>query len=118
MNTKTAIQSLWKGLCTIIVNQEVKDPITKRTEFKEVELFIDEPCRLSFQTISSTNSGSSATTIAQKAKLFISSDLNIPPGSKIVVTQNNRTTEYQNSGEPAVYSNHQEITLELFVRWA
>lgn len=47
-------------------------------------------------------------------KLFISPDVAIKAGSKIIVTQHGRTTEYSNSGVPAVYPTHQEIMLTLF----
>ena len=50
----------------------------------------------------------------QTIKLFISPLVNVPPGSKITVTQNNQTQVYKSSGQPAVYTNHQEIELELF----
>ena len=45
-------------------------------------------------------------------------ELDIPAGSKIVVTQEGRTNEYQKSGEPAVYSFHQEVMLVPFERYA
>ena len=50
-------------------------------------------------------------------KLFISPDVLIKAGSKIIVTQHGRTTEYSNSGVPAVYPTHQEIMLTLFEGW-
>ena len=54
----------------------------------------------------------------QTTTLFISPDVVIEPGSKIVVTQNGKTVAYKQSGEPALYNTHQEIILELFERWA
>lgn len=45
-------------------------------------------------------------------------DVVIKAGSKIIVTQHGRTTEYSNSGVPAVYPTHQEIMLTLFNGWA
>ena len=56
--------------------------------------------------------------LTQIVKLIISPDVNINPGSKIIVTNNGKITEYKNSGVPATYSNHQEIMLELFDGWA
>ena len=38
--------------------------------------------------------------------------------NRVIVTQNGETTEYKNSGKPAIYSSHQEIILELFDGWA
>jgi hypothetical protein len=54
----------------------------------------------------------------QTIKLFIRSDLDIKPGSLIEVTQNNVTTKYKRASQSAVYSNHQEITLELYEDYA
>jgi len=44
--------------------------------------------------------------------------VDIPEGSKITVTQNGVTHDYERSGKPAVYSCHQEVPLELFKEWA
>ena len=59
-----------------------------------------------------------AAAISQSTKLFISPEIVINGGSKIIVEQDGRKAEYSASGEPAVYSTHQEITLELFKGWA
>lgn len=114
---KKAIESLYTGICTVYEYKEVRDPETKRTTSKEVVVIENQPCRLSFKNITQSKDGI-APKITQITKLFISNECNINPGSKIVVTQNNKTTEYKNSGEPAMYSNHQEIILELFDKWA
>ncbi|MGO0854089.1 hypothetical protein ACTPDQ_21135, partial [Clostridioides difficile] len=53
--------------------------------------------------------------LVQTIKLFISPNINIKAGSKLIITtQNNITKEYIRSGESAIYPNHQEIILELF----
>ena len=56
--------------------------------------------------------------VITKVKLFIAPEINVMPGSKIVVTQKGRTTEYKNSGEPAIFDTHQEIMLVKFKGWA
>ena len=55
---------------------------------------------------------------AQGVKLFLAPEIVISSNSKIVVTQNGVTDEYSASGIPAIYSTHQEITLESFRGWA
>jgi hypothetical protein len=112
------LKRLWKGTCTVIVKTKQQDPITKRTEFVPVTLYTDEPCRLSYQTLTPTTNTNGVAEVVQVPKIFLSNELLIPPGSKIIVTQNNRTTEFANTGEPAVYTNHQEIIMELFKGWA
>ncbi|TQX28014.1 hypothetical protein D1N55_18385, partial [Clostridioides difficile] len=48
--------------------------------------------------------------LEQTIKLFISPDIEIKAGSKLIINDK----EYVRSGESAIYSNHQEIILELF----
>lgn len=50
--------------------------------------------------------------------LYIDPSVDIPEGSKVTVTQNGVTRDYEQSGTPAVYSTHKEIPLELFRGWA
>lgn len=114
---KKHIESLYTGTCTIYEYKPVKDPDTKRTTSKEVVVIENQPCRVSYKNIQTSGEGNMSK-LSQIIKLFISSECSIKPGSKIVITQNNTTTEYKNTGEPAIYSNHQEIVLELFKGWA
>ena len=116
--TRQAIESLYQGICTITSRESYFDEVTKQTKFREVETVKDEPCRLSFSALTTAlqKQGASATT--QAVKLFIAPEIIIAPGSKITVTQNNRTCEYSQSGEVALYSSHQEIKLELWQKWA
>lgn len=113
-----AIEKMYKDLCDVIEHQEVTDPVTKKTGFKEVSVITNQPCKLSFGSFPSTTGGGTAE-MAQSVKLFISPDINIKPGSKIVVTQpEHEPVEYSNSGMPAMFTNHQEIELKLFERWS
>ncbi|MGE7114957.1 hypothetical protein [Lysinibacillus sp. NPDC047702] len=98
--------------------QEVENPITHATTHKEVILLTDQKCKLSYEKQTSTTPTGGPAVIAQTTKLFIAPELDIPAGSKIIVTQNGKTTEYSKSGEPAVYMDHQEIMLEAFERYA
>lgn len=115
---RKAIESLYQGKCTVFEYQSVKDPITKITSQQEIAVLIDQSCRLSFKTINSTFQSDGAAIITQAVTLFIAPEIEIKPGSKLTVTQNNITNDYQSSGKPAIYSNHQEISLELFKGWA
>ena len=112
------LEMLWKGLCDVFVKEAVTDPITKRTSFTPATLYSNQPCRISFQTLRSTNEKTNAAEVTQVTKLFISKDLTIPPGSKITISQNGNTQSYEMSGEPGIYTNHQEIVLNLFKGWS
>lgn len=111
---RKAIESMYDGVCTISNYQNIEDPITFVTELNEVEVIKDQPCRLSYSSIPSTTQTDTINAVSQSIKLFIAPEVNIPAGSKIVVTQNGRTTVYKNSGQPAIHFTHQEINLELY----
>jgi hypothetical protein len=112
------IESMYDGTCTITEHQKVKKE-NKSTGFQDVVVLESEPCRLSFKTISNTNhTDTAASAVTQITKVFLAPEIQVKPGSKLTITQNGVTNEYKSSGEPAIYSTHQEIILELFKGWA
>ncbi len=115
---RKAVESQYIGLCTVAEYGPVKNPTTKITKNVESNVINNEPCRLSYKNISQANSTGTGSVLVQVIKLFIAPELKIKPGSKITITQNGETTEYKNSGKPAIYSSHQEVILELFDGWA
>lgn len=118
VKARKAIESLYDGKCTITEHQKVKKE-NKSTGFQDVVVLTDEPCRLSFNTINHTNqTDTAASAVVQITKVFLAPEIQVKPGSKLTITQNGVTTEYKSSGEPAFYSTHQEIVLELFKGWA
>ena len=109
---------LWKGKCTIYEFVDTTDPDTHQTIQTLNAVLTDEPCRLSFSQVMSQ---STTTQIVQGAaeqvqiiKLFLRPDITINAGSVIEVTQNGVTTKYKRSNVPAIYTQHQEVTLELY----
>lgn len=115
---RNAIESLYDGCCTITEYRKIKKE-NKSTGFSEVVVVENQPCRLSFQTVNSTTATEmGASAVTQSVKLFLAPEIKVKPGSKITVTQNGVTTEYQNSGVPAVYGTHQAVVLELFKGWS
>lgn len=115
---RKAIESLYVGVCNVIEHQSVKNPITQIMEDKEVTVLVDQPCKLSFERVTSANQTSAAAIVTQYTKLIIAPEIEIKPGSKIIVTQRGRVETYTRSGQPAFFTSHQEIQLELFVKWA
>jgi hypothetical protein len=118
VDTSAALQLLWKGSCTVTIREGTQDPVTKRIIFAEADIYTDQACKLSIETITTTAESNNAAQLIQKVKLFISPDVLIPAGSKITVIQNGKTSIYEKSGEPGVFSYHQEIMLELFKGWS
>lgn len=119
MVTKKAIELLYNGVCTVCEQQKVLKP-NKTTGFEEVIVLEDVPCHLSFERVTNavSSNNASATAISLQAKLFIAPEINIKPGSKLVITQKGATKTFKNSGVSAVYGSHQEIMLELEDRWS
>ena len=118
----SVLARLWKDRCTVSVWRPYKKP-DRSTGHREEVVIEDEPCKLSFfasyrHANGATRNDDIAAKTIQVVKLFISSDVDIPAGSKIAVTHQGKTTSFTHSGAPAVFTNHQEITLELFDKWA
>lgn len=115
---RKAIESTYDGIAVVTEWKKVRDEKTKLIESKPVIVLENQPCKLSAERLQMAVQGTSATEITQVMKLFLSPDIIIKPGSKITVTQANRTVDYTYSGVPAVYDTHQEIIVELFEGWA
>lgn len=117
VKAKKAIEAMYSGVCDVFEYQKIEKK-SGATGFEEVKVLDGQPCRVSFKTVTAANESRSASAVAQEIKLFISNEVNVKAGSKIVVTQDGITQSYKNSGEPARYPTHQEIALELFKGWA
>ena len=78
----------------------------------------DAACRLSHKTVTTTEPTEEAALVAQTVVLYIDPSVEIPEGSKITVTQNGVTRDYEQSGKAAVFTYHKEVPLELFKEWA
>lgn len=115
---KKAVQSLWEGRATITVRDGATNKKTGRTDPVERVTASNLPCRISFSAVKSTEPGIEAARVAQTVTLYIDPGVDIPPGSKITVTQHGVTADYGRSGKAAVYSCHQEAPLELWGGWA
>ena len=111
---KNPLALLWVGKCTIFEYETVTNSVTYQTTQQLIPVLTDEPCRVSYNREQSTNIQNGAAVVSQSITLFIRPDLVIKPGSVIEVTQNGVTEKYKGSGQPAVYSNHQEIILKLY----
>ena len=111
------IEKLYIDTCSVFEYQKVKDENTHISSMQEVMVYENIPCKVSYQTIKQSGEGVSSALLLS-CKIILAPDIDIKPGSKILVTRNGETTAYKNSGEPARHINHQEIMLELFKDWA
>ena len=114
MVNKNPLSLLWIGKATISEYQEVTDEETYQTTHELVPLVVDEPCRVSHSRESTVDVNNGAPYVTQTILLFIRPDLAIKEGSVIEVTQHGVTTKYKRAGKPSIYTNHQEVSLELY----
>lgn len=112
------IESRYEDTCNIIELNNIYDSNTKQTKPTEVVVQENIKCQLSYKTISNNEETGNGAKKIQIVELFVSPDIKIKPGSKIIVTHKGVKTEYKNSGEPAVYNTQQTILLELFDTWS
>lgn len=108
------LSRLWIGRATISEYREVQDPITWQSRHDLVPVVVDEPCRLSHRQETTVGVVSGAPYVAQAIVLFIRPDLVIKEGSVIEITQHGVTTKYKRASKPAIYTNHQEVALDLY----
>jgi hypothetical protein len=114
---KKTLSSLWKDTVTVSEYQEIEKP-NGSTGFAEVAVLENQPCKLSFSTLQTTAQNDDNASIVQTTKLFLDNAVVIKPGSKLTVEHNGRTFVFAQSGEPGVFTAHQEIVLVPFRRWA
>lgn len=117
---RRAIELLYEDMCSVIEYRSIVDEKTHITKQKEVIVYENLPCRISFSDSPATDKAGEANKAdekQQKVLLFIAPEITINPGSKIKVLRQGKVTDYNCSGVVAVYTSHQEINLKLFERW-
>lgn len=115
---RAALEGLWVDRATVTARRGVTDPATCLTDFEEVTLCADLPCKLSFETLRPAEQGAVATA-EQTVKLICAPDVSIPAGCQISVTRpDGGTFLYTRAGAAGVFFHHQEILLEPWRGWA
>lgn len=118
INKNSALSKLYTGICKIYEYENFIDENNKVTKQRLKMKYDNIPCRVSYYNNSSNILASKEDTfnniITQRVKIFLDNNITIKAGSIIEVRQNGKVTKYKNSGEPVIYSNHQEIMLEIF----
>lgn len=114
---RRAIERLYTDVCDVYNQVERFDEATGQTYSESVRVGVSLPCRVSFGAIASAEQNESAT-LKQTIKLFVAPDVDIKAGSRVNVTRNGKVLEYKASGQPSLYSSHQEIMLELVREYA
>lgn len=115
---RKAMEDTYSGVLTVTERRKVRNEQTKLTSVEDVVVLLNQPCKLSFESVVPVQQSETAAAVSQTVKLFLAPDVMISPGSKLTITQNGVTGDYTRSGVAAVYPTHQEIMLELFERWS
>ena len=114
---RAVIEETYVGICTVRVQKKIQKE-NKSTGFVEEVALENQPCRIIYKSVRAAGESEPAAEVGQNIKLLIAPEVTIPAGSRITVTQNGMTRDYSRTGISAVYVTHQEITLELFERYA
>ncbi|WP_339246888.1 ABC transporter ATP-binding protein [Paenibacillus sp. FSL R10-2796] len=109
---RLAIESTYEGLCTVSEMKDVKDPLSGKTRQQPIIILANEPCALSQSSLPAATQTVTADQINYDAKLFISPDITIKPGSRITVQQNGMEFKGEQTGKAFRYATHQEIKLK------
>lgn len=113
LKVRKAIETMYDSTCTVVIHEKYEKP-NGSTGFGEVTILEDEPCHIKFSSVRVAEQGDAVATVSQEIRLFISPDVEIPSGSKIIANSVN----YTHSGMVVKYATHQEIVLKLFERWS
>lgn len=112
------VERRYTGKMTVQTYSSTTKTNTRITRQAASTLYSEKPCRLVVESSPAVEGAGKAPGVTYSVTLLCSSDLQIPPGSKITVVQDGRTYTLKASGIPAVYPTHQEISLETDEEWA
>lgn len=107
----------YRGVCDIETFPTQKDPVTRKTKKVAVKVYENLPCLLSHES-KNTSDSRELPSAEQTIMLFIDPEIDVPAGSKVTVTQDDRTVEFAHSGRSNRFPGHQEIELEKWETWA
>lgn len=110
---RTTLEREYLDVCDITVIVQSRDEQSGITAMTEETVIFNQPCKLSFEKLSPSENTETTAVISQRAKLFLSPEIELKYGSKISVRQlNGNSGVYALSGIPAVYPTHQEVMLK------
>lgn len=113
-NIEPILHKLFYDLCDVIELEEFKNDFGI-SDFKELIVLKNIPCRLCYDNVSSAVKGKASDYVTQTVTLLVGTDVFIKDGSFVRVYKNKGKTfvTYQKTGEAAVYDGHKEIKMIL-----
>jgi hypothetical protein len=119
---KNIVESFFNCKCNIYEYKEKTEDCFSQSE---LELVIEDlPCRRGYSTGGNINyaktgeSGIDNVSIKQLVKLFIPREVDITPGSLVMVMYGGCCEYYEYSGYGLLYDTHSEVMLKSVERWA
>ena len=117
---KHPLELLWKDDGTISVSKRIQKP--NGADNHAWVTHWEGKCKISFFNSMSSNHPANNNGLASAppltVKLFLPKDVIVPPGCRVDVTHEERVYRLKNSGDPAVFSHHQEVLMEVAQEWA
>lgn len=107
---REALESLFWGTVTILIEREIVDPVTHLSTFGKSILVKDEPCRIPKQSSSVTTNNEPAV-LKNVIEIRLKPELEVPAGATFVINYLGFTRTYRQSGEAEHYYDHQIIPL-------
>lgn len=118
---RQTLEMLWLDRCDVIVSEAYRQE-NGATAMQDRLLHGDIPCKLSFFQSNASNNAADlqgpAAPVQQLAKLIMSPEIEVPPGSRIRVMRQGRALHFKATGQPMVFFSHQEILMEAEEAWA
>lgn len=105
------IHVLFTGICNIYETVPVVDKRSGISRGSEEKLVYEEiPCQLSHSSLTPSES-SPFPEATQQIKIFLDPDIEVKPGSRIEITQNEETAVYYATSQANRFDSHKEIAL-------
>lgn len=108
------VEDVYTGTMTVYVNEYVTDENGLEIQQWKAR-YEDEPCRVSRQNAPQPTD-KRPKVFAEITQLTCAPELQIPAGSKITIDFNGRVEDYTRTGEPRVYTTHQNIFIKTWDR--
>lgn len=106
------LEMMYCDRLSIYQKREVTDPETHVTSFKEMLTKANIPCRVSEQNVGAASKGEPARA-GKHIKVILAPEIEIAPGSVLLVSYHGHTGRFRQSGEPYYKSDTQTIELEF-----
>lgn len=117
---EAALRLLWDASLSVYIREKVFDSLTSRHTFREVLLYSDVPCRMSYKKsylFSSDGKSERLSPLSQMVRLFLPVQYTVPPGARAVIMKDGVRYDFAFSSPARIYSAHQEVDLDVFNEW-